>query len=173
MSDIPEKNPVGRPRLREPTSKERAAARSAELRDHGSLDQDESDQFFIPPEDIPDGWTYEWKTHVVLGKENPAYQVQIARAGWEAVPASRHPSYMPHGYAGSTIVRDGQVLMERPTEIVEQARDREYRKARDQVRAKEIQLGASPDGQFSRDNKGTPLAKIGKTYEHIPIPIPD
>lgn len=170
MTETATETKSARAPMREPSSKDRAAARAAELRDHGSLDQDESDQFFIPPEDIPDGWTYEWKTYTVLGQEKPAYQVQIARAGWEAVPASRHPGYMPHGYTGGTIVRDGQVLMERPTEIVEQARATERRKARDQVRAKEIQLGAAPDGQFARDNKGTPLAQIGKTYEHIPIP---
>lgn len=158
-----------RPPMREDDSKSRAAARTAELLGHGSLDQEESDQFFIPPEDIPDGWTYEWKTASVLGQENPAYQVRIARAGWEPVPASRHPEYMPHGYTGQTITRDGQVLMERPTEIVEQARAKEYQKARKQVNDKEIQLGGAPDGHFDRRAiDGRDIVK--KTYEHIPIP---
>lgn len=155
--------------MREPSSKDRAAARAAELRDHGSLDQDDSDQFFIPPEDIPDGWTYEWKMFTTLGQQDPAVQVQQARAGWEPVPASRHPSYMPRGYVGETIMRQGQMLMERPTEIVEQARAREYRKARAQVHDKEVQLGATPDATFERRAvDGRDIVK--KTYEHIPIP---
>lgn len=170
MTAVATEPKLGRPSMREDDPKARAAARTAELRGHGSLDQEESDQFFIPPEDIPDGWTYEWKTDTVLGKEDPAYQVRIARAGWEAVPAGRHPEYMPHGHKGQTITRDGQILMERPTEIVEQARAKEYRKAREQVHQKEIQLGAAPDGQFERNNKGDNLARVNKTYEHIPIP---
>jgi hypothetical protein len=38
------------------------------------------------------------------------------------------------------------------------------------VRHKETQLNSAPDGQFERDNKGAPLAKIKKSYEAIPIP---
>lgn len=170
MTETAEKTSA-RPPLREDDPRARAAKRAAELVLHGIDEEVSSDKFAIPPEDIPDGWTYEWKTDTVLGQENPAYQVQIARAGWEAVPLARHPSYMPRGHKGSMITRDGMVLMERPTEIVERAKAREYRNARDQVRQKEIQLGAAPDGQFRRaDAKGDSLATLGKSYEHIPIP---
>lgn len=147
----------------------RAARRAAELRDHGSLDEDE-DKFKFDLSIIPDGWSYEWKMLEVLGKADPSYQVNIARKGWEAVPRSRHPEMMPDNYAGNTIVRDGMILCERPLEITEAARRREYQKARDQVRGKEEQLGASPPGTFERSNKDSPLAKVTKNYEAIPIP---
>lgn len=149
----------------------RAARRAAELRDHGALDEDGSvSEFYIDPKVIPDGWSYEWKRLTVLGATDPGYQVNLARAGWEPVPASRHPELMPDSNRGNTIERSGQILMERPKEITDAAYEREYRKARGQVRGKEEQLHGAPAGQFGRDNKGSPLVKVGKSYEAIPIP---
>lgn len=157
------------PRSEDPRA--RAARRALELREHIGGGMDESaDQFYIDPRIIPDGWSYEWKTLSVLGKENPSYQVKLAGRGWEAVPRSRHPELMPENHRGETIEREGQILMERPLEITNEVKASEHRKAREQVRGKELQLGAAPSGQFERSNKGDPMANVKKTYEHIPIP---
>jgi hypothetical protein len=155
---------------REEDPRTRAARRAAELRDHGSLSTDGTDEFFIDPRVIPDGWSYEWKRHTTLGAQDPSYQVSLARSGWESVPAKRHPEMMPDHYTGMTIERNGMILMERPKEITDEAKARDYRKARDQVRQKEAQLSGAPAGQFERDNKGTPLVNVKKGYEAIPIP---
>jgi len=97
--------------------------------------------------------------------------VALARKGWESVPASRHPELMPMGYKGGEITRKGMVLMERPLEITQDARNAELRKARMQMRDKEAQLSQpSRNGEFERTNKGDPLVKISKKYEAIPIP---
>lgn len=157
----------------EEDSRVRAARRATELREHlGGLDEG-TDDFYIDPRIIPPGWGYEWKRHTTLGAEDPAYQVQIARAGWEAVPAYRHPEMMPEGWPGATILRKGQILMERPQEIVDESRAIELRKARSQVRQKEIQLRGSPAGDnspFDPTNKGNPLVNIKRSYEPMPIP---
>ncbi len=167
--DISER-PEMRPIMREEDPRVRAARRAAELRDHlGSMDE-APDDFFIPSADIPSGWTYEWKRKTLLGQEDPAYQVQLAQKGWEPVPAYRHPSYMPVGWKGATIERKGMILMERPLEITEEARNFELRKARNQVRQKEAQLAGAPDGQFERNNKDSSLVKVKKSYEAMPIP---
>ena len=63
------------------------------------------------------------------------------------------------------IERDGMVLMERPKEYNDEVRDRERQKARDQVRAKQAQLGGTPDGQLDRVKP-----KIGTSYEPLRIP---
>lgn len=147
----------------------RAARRAAELRDHGSLD-DGVDKYYIDPAIIPDGWSYEWKTFTVLGKENPSYQVSLAHKGWEAVPRSRHPELMPANHRGETIERDGMILMERPLEITQEAQNRDKRAARDQVRSKEQQLNGAPAGQFERDVHPQTKANIKKSYKSIPIP---
>jgi len=148
---------------------ERAARRAAELRGHADVDEG-NDEYFVEPGVIPTGWSYEWKMKTVLGAEDPAHQVALARKGWEYVPVSRHPEMMPIGYKGNEITRKGMVLMERPLEITEEVRAAELRRARLQVRAKEEQLTAAPQGQFERSNKGNDLVKVKKGYEAIAIP---
>lgn len=157
---------------REDDPRMRAAKRAQELREHWGGDNipEGEDKFAIDLRVIPDGWSYEWKMHTVLNKEDPSYQVQIARAGWEAVPAYRHPEMMPDNYKGMTIDRDGQRLMERPAEITASAVARENRKAREQVGQKEAQLSGAQAGHFERNNKGDSLVKIKKSYEPMKIP---
>jgi hypothetical protein len=155
--------------VKEESPRERAERRAAELRGHSDTD-DGTDEFFVEPGIIPDGWSYEWKTRTVLGAEDPAHQVALQRKGWEIVPASRHPEMMPLGYKGVEIARKGMILMERPLSITEEARSAEARRARLQVRAKEEQLSASKPGEFERTHKGENLTKIKKGYEAMPIP---
>ena len=155
----------------EESPRERAARRVAELRGHDTdLGDDGSYEYYIELGIIPEGWSYEWKTRTILGAEDPAHQVALARKGWEIVPASRHPELMPIGYKGVEITRKGMVLMERPLEITQEAKNAEYRKARMQMRDKEAQLTQAKGGEFDRSNKGDPLVKINKKYEAIPIP---
>lgn len=158
-----------RPALREDSPKERARKRAEELRAHlGDIDEG-TDDFYVDPESIPDGWTYEWKRHTVYGQEDPAYQVQLAREGWSVVPSNRHPSMMPAGSTEQMILRKGCVLMECPTEIVMERRAIEARKARDQVRHKEAQIAGTPEGTLTRDHARV-RPSIKKGYEPIPIP---
>lgn len=156
--------------VREEDSRARAARRALELRDHLGGMSEEVDQFYIPPHIIPDGWSYEWKRHTVLGKEDPTYQVRTAHRGWEPVPRSRHPEMMPENFPGNTILREGQILMERPKEITDEAKAADYRKAVGQVRGKEEQLGATPPGTLARDADPRVRPSVKKAYESIPIP---
>lgn len=167
----PAREPL-RPSPRPVDHRARAKARAAELAQHGAVaDADSQDRFHVPADDVPEGWDYEWKRRTVLQKEDPAYQVQLSRTGWEPVPASRHPSYMPMDGKYETIERDGMILMERPKEISDRAKAYELQKARAQVRQKEEQLNAQPAGQFGRQKSdGSSLVKVGKSYEPIPIP---
>lgn len=166
-----EARPEMRAPMRDEDPRARAAARAAAIREHvGNMDEG-PDDFYIDQASVPDGWCYEWKRKTVLGQEDPAYQVQLARMGWEAVPANRHPAYMPEGGRHTTIERKGMVLMERPMELTEEARSIELRKARNQVRQKEAQLAAAPQGQFGREKSdGTSMVKVGKSYEAMAIP---
>jgi hypothetical protein len=155
----------------EESPRDRAARRTAELRGHDNdLGDDGTDEYYIELGIIPEGWSYEWKTRTILGAEDPAHQVALARKGWESVPASRHPELMPMGYKGAEITRKGMVLMERPMEITQEAISAASRRARMQMRDKEAQLTNAKGGEFDRTNKGDPLVKINKKYEAIPIP---
>ncbi len=165
-SDAPRAD-APRETFREEDPRTRAARRAAELREHlGSMDQG-TDDFYIDPRIIPDGWSYEWKRHTVLGAQDPSYQVQIAQRGWEAVPASRHLELMPDNYTGQTIERKGQILMERPMEITKEVQELEKRKAREQVGQKEQQLRGQPAGPNSPFEA---RAKVERSYETIAVP---
>ena len=76
---------------------------------------------------------------------------------------------MPMNWSGVHIERKGQILMERPTEIVNEARNLEKKKARDQVRAKEAQLAGTPDGTMTRDHDRV-RPSIKKGWESLPVP---
>jgi hypothetical protein len=167
---------IPREPMREPMKEEspldRAAKRAAELRGHNISMDEGTDDFFVDPEMIPEGWTYEWKRHLLLGAEDPSYNVALARAGWEPVPLNRdakHRAMMPMNWSGNYIERKGQILMERPTEIVVEARNIEKRKARDQVRAKEAQLAGTPDGTMTRDHDRV-RPSVNKGWEAMPVP---
>ena len=160
-----------RPEMKAEDPRARAARRAAEIRGNiGSMDEG-VDEFYIDPTDIPPGWSYEWKRHTVAGAEDPSYAVSLARKGWEPVPVDRLPHLMPASSKDQYVTRKGMILMERPLEITEEAQRAERRRAQLQVRQKEEQLNAAPQGQFERNNKDAPLARVKKGYS--PIAIPD
>lgn len=155
-----------RPPVRMDDPRSLAAKRAAEIRNNASEFDNGVDEFAAPP--APEGWTYEWKRKSSMNQEDLSNMLMVRRAGWTPVPVERHPEMMHIGAEGS-IERKGMILMERPTEIVEDARARESRIAKNQVKIKEGQL-TSNDGLLGReDSKVAP--KIKKSYE--PMEIPD
>lgn len=166
----PPSRPPMRPEMKAEDPRARAARRAAEIRGNiGSMDEG-VDEFYIDPTDIPPGWSYEWKRHTVAGAEDPSYAVSLARKGWEPVPVDRLPHLMPASSKDQYVTRKGMILMERPAELTDEARNIEERRARLQVRNKEAQLGEARPGEFSRNNKDAPLAKVKKGWEAVPIP---
>lgn len=127
-------------------------------------------EFHIPPEQMPEGMSYQWNNHTVLGQANPSYDSFMQMQGWEPVPAKRHPHLMPVGYdPDAPIVVKGQILVERPRELTLEALAEEKAKAFGEVQRKQEQLyGPAPDGQFQRarangDNTG--MVQVGKQIE--------
>jgi hypothetical protein len=160
--------PALRAEMRELDPRAAAAKRAAEIRGHlGSLD-DGTDEFVAPP--APDGWTYEWKRKTILGQEDPAHQVHLARTGWEPVETSRHPEMMPGQGSHPTIERKGMVLMQRPSVITDEVRQIELSRARSQVRTKEEQLSGTPEGGLGHREHAQVRPKIGKSFEAMPVP---
>lgn len=169
--ELDDTRPAMRPELREDDPRAAAKKRAAEILGHlGDMDEG-VDEFYISADMVPDGWTYEWKRRTVYGQEDPAYQVALARTGWEPVPARRHPEMMPVNWKGETIERKGMVLMQRPREITERVEQLDLRKARNQVRAKEQQLAAAPPGTMEKEfSDPRTRPQIKKSYEAMPVP---
>jgi hypothetical protein len=129
----------------------RARARMAEIRAvHGDLtfSEDFVDKWYAPP---PDGWTYEWKTHSVWNKEYPQYISALQRTGWAPVPADRVRELLYPEYEAESTILDGMILMERPKELTDQVRQREYRRAVETVRSSERKLAEAPAGTAPRN----------------------
>lgn len=108
------------------------------------------DIFYIPVEEIPEGSSYEWKRWAVVGQEDPFYIAQMREQGWEPVDPKRHPSWLPPGYSQPYIIKGGQILMERPIELTEEARAEQKVLARQQVREAEARLGRTPGNTHQR-----------------------
>lgn len=169
-----EQEAIDRGEIRRPVREEdpraRAARRAEEIMSHGSFSAGTSDQFYVDPNSIPPGWTYEWKRAETVNKNDDAYEIELRRNGWEPVPSGRHPELMPPNGRGNTITRNGMILMERPQEVTEAVRRIELNEARDLQRLPHQLAGESPRGTFERRNKDSSLAKIKSSFEPIMVP---
>ena len=153
---------------------ERARKRIADLRaQYGDLDEDSDSDVYLDRfyAEAPPGWTYEWKTHTVFGKNFPHYSTQLLRTGWAPVPAGRHRELLYPEYDGDSIIIDGLMLMERPKELTDRRRMRERIKATEQVRNSEAKLVEAPPGTAPRDQHRKTTPRVGSTVG--PIGIPD
>ena len=111
---------------------------------------DQTDEYYISPDSIPEGWAYEWKRQAVAEKEDNYYMNGLIRAGWRDVPASRHPEFMQPGYQGA-IIKKGLRLMEKPKVLVDRALQMQTKEARQVKRNSEAILYDTPPGTLERD----------------------
>lgn len=112
------------------------------------------DMFYIPVDEIPEGSSYEWKRWSVSGLEDPFYIAQMREQGWEPVNPKRHPTWVPPGYSQPHIIKGGQILMERPMELTQEARAEQRGLAKTQVREAEQRLGKTPKDTMTRQYPG-------------------
>jgi hypothetical protein len=114
------------------------------------------DVYFVPPNEIPSGWDYQWNTFSVHGREDNEMQVLMHANGWRPVPAERHAGrWTAPNYKGAVIVK-GLRLEERPTALGNEARAEEEGKARTQMRDQTDSLRLTekmPAGFESRRSK--------------------
>lgn len=87
------------------------------------------DQFHVPPDAIPPGWSWEWKNESVLGKTDPQYESMLAQVGWEPVMYESHPGIFGPPDAKGAVRRHGMQLMERRIELTLEAQRDEKRRA--------------------------------------------
>ena len=90
------------------------------------------DIFAIEAALIPKGWEYQWCAVSVVGNTEILLDqnLMMAENGWRPVPADRYPGkFMPAGHKGS-IIRGGQMLMERPKSLSDEARAEDLKLAR-------------------------------------------
>jgi len=139
------------------------------------------DIFYLPIDEIPDEFkrqmnngewiiSYEWKRWSNLGQEDPFYIASMREQGWEPVPPSRHPNWVPPGYDRPHIIKSGLILMDRPIELTLEARREELQASRRQVRDAEARLGMTSRGEMTRNFPGIDN-RVTKEYMR-PVMVP-
>lgn len=146
-----------------------AALRAAELRNKRIDLPTTGDEFEVKHLE-PEGWTYAWFTWAANEQRQSSNIMAVEARGWTYVPRSRHPELMPRDADGDWIFRKGMVMMEMPTEIVEEYKRAELKAARDQVRWKEQSIAGTPEGTLPRGEDPRTRPRINKSFEAMPIP---
>jgi hypothetical protein len=150
---------------------QRAAKRMLEFKQlHGDVDSFSDD--YVDPwlAQAPPHWTYNWKTYSVWNREYPSYIAQCQRNFWQPVPASRHKDMLYPGYEGENIIKDGLMLMERPTQLTRAFQVRDEKRARDQVFNSESKLREAPPGTAPRDQHPRTLPRVAGHVGPVDIP---
>ena len=116
------------------------------------------DKFFIDPEVIPPGVSYEWKRKSCYGAEDRHHITNLMDNHWKPVPNDRH--------AGMITEQDGQILMERPKYLTDEARVEDYEIAMSEVHRVSQGLTETPQGQMPRNHPSAKrVSGIKKSFE--------
>jgi hypothetical protein len=137
----------GRPpgRRNQPRDAVRSGPRTYQGRDGEELTRTRKsglDPFHVPLNFPPPGWEYQWCAIAAVGNKEVmrTQNIEFFQNGWRPVPAKRHDGFfLPKGEEGPIIVRD-QMLMERPSEMCEDARNEDKRNAIQQMRDRDESL---------------------------------
>ncbi len=98
--------------------------------------RDNVDPFFVPPDIIPEGFTYQWNAVSVIGNTDVVLDKLMGyyENHWRPVPAERHPGmFVPYGSKGE-IIRGGLRLEERPKYLTDEANAEQVMIAKQQMR---------------------------------------
>ena len=123
------------------------------------------DRFSIDQSMIPDGFTYEWRNHTVIGQTFQEDTNDDYRNGWRPVPASRHPDLAGRDTNGA-IIMSGSILCERPLAFSEKARADERDRYRASEQRQRQQFGLHAPAFDTSDPRLRPV--INKTVERAP-----
>lgn len=92
------------------------------------------DPHYVPLNEIPTGWDYQWNLVTVANEEFIQEQNTMFANGWRPVPADRHPGrWTSPNHKGAIIVK-GLRLEERPSQLGDEARAEDIAHAKAQVR---------------------------------------
>lgn len=135
--------------------------------------QEGADELYINPEEIPDGFTVEWKRISIYGQEDRGNLVGIEKDGWEPANPKDFPSLVGKNHKGSTIIAgkgNDLMLYIRPKELTAEAKAEDLHNARSQVNTKMQELGLAGSGEAPRvDSAGRSLVSVKRSYERIPV----
>jgi len=168
----PKGKPRG-PRSLTPRAEQRAPQRSPQ-KGHTATGRIafSDDVYAIDRSILPEHMDYQWVTKSVMGDEGGRVRsdyVKMTMNGWEPIDASRVPQY---GIASGEVNIGGLVLMQRPVEMSEEARQEDIAKATGQVSTQINRLNDIPDqlelNRPGQERRGRGERRFGRGE---PIPV--
>ncbi len=138
-----------------------------------SDEADTPDRYRIDPSLVPEGMSLQWVTTTVLGQDFSHHRTKFERKGWTPVHQEDFDGrfdgmFAPKGRPGEIAV-DGLVLMARPQELTDRAKQKDRAEARERVLIKEQSLRGG-DMPVTLDTGDGRYTKINKSYERIDVP---
>jgi hypothetical protein len=135
------------------------------------------DRLRIPPEDIPEGYTFQWARTSIMGQPDDRNLRAKRAAGWTPVHrgdvGGRYDQRFEVRPGDEAITMDGTlVLMYMPTELYKKIQMRELKEARERVALKERQFrgGDLPVSLDATHPSAVQTNRITKSYERLDIP---
>ena len=132
------------------------------------------DPFYVPKDIIPRGMSAEWKRLTVHGKaissnpdseeEDPSYMIEMEEQGWVPATTEQFPQLAGKNTTSKSIIRKGMILMLRPVEFTEEARDEDEQVAHEQVQQGLAKLEKTGNRQMERR-----VQQIKRGYERPPV----
>lgn len=154
--------PQVRPAVRSSSAQE-AEEYARSLMASGAYTDEFGDEFYIDPNVIPDGWSYEWKRVSTAGKDDNHHMLTLLKSGWREVPVERHPELMPAGATGS-IEKKGLRLMELPKVLTDMKRDAHIQRSKDELRNSDRRLHETPANTAPREEFPDRLKKHDRDW---------
>lgn len=125
------------------------------------------DEFYISPDSVPDGWTYNWKRESTMGMNDNHHINQTLQNGWRPVQASRHPGIMPAGYEGP-VRKKGLMLMELPAVLTERAMKKHIQESKAEILNSEKRLHETPGNTAPREEFPDRLKGVKRDWGAAP-----
>lgn len=162
--------PKGKPRI--PREPQRAPQRSTQGRTRTGRTSFNDDVYAIDRSTLNPDMDYQWVTKSVMGDDGGKTRsdfVRMAMNGWTPVDGSRLPQY---GVEVGEINIGGLILMERPMEMSEEAREEDYVRATGQVSTQINRLNDVPDQlEMNRPGQDRRVRGVKSFSRGEPIPV--
>lgn len=129
----------------------------------------DSEKYSVPPNMVPPGMAYEWKTQEVIGRVNSRGMNEYQRMGWQFVPAKRHQGFWTDAKGDEPIALDGMVLMEIDEETFREMRRHDKLEAKERIKTLVGTINGAPPGTGPRDQHAKTKASIKRTYEPLMV----
>lgn len=159
---------------KQPKSTQRWTMKAGSNWESPSTADEVEDKFHIPREDFPEGMDLFWATRSIWGQEQNQRLNLHYRAGWTPVHKEDFDGRFANRFSvddSGYVVQESSILCARPLELSIAARERNERRAKEQISMKEQAFKGGDVGATGGTHESAKaIARISRSMERIEIP---